>query len=100
MALGILRGRLPLTLLVALTLPPLQGVAQEPPAAEVDAAHLREWLVAGRQLTLVDSRSEAEYVAGHIPGAISIPEEEMRRDAWRLPSDKTAAVVFYCRGPG
>jgi rhodanese-related sulfurtransferase len=86
--------------LLTLLLAPLLGAAQEPPAAEVDAAHLREWLATGRKLTLVDSRSEAEYEAGHIPGAISIPEEEMKDDAWRLPADKTAPVVFYCRGPG
>ncbi len=89
-----------LALIATFLLAPALGGAQEPPAAEVDAAQLKSWLTSGRKLTVVDSRSEAEYQAAHIPGAISIPEEQMREEAWRLPADKTAPIVFYCRGPG
>jgi rhodanese-related sulfurtransferase len=43
---------------------------------------------------LADSRTAADYKAGHIPGAISLPVDE----TWdgRLPKDRTALVVFYC----
>ena len=90
------------TILAALLLTPAIALAQpaQPPAAEADAGQLEGWLRAGKKLTLVDSRTDQEYLAGHIPGAIAIPAERTREEAWRLPSDKTVPVVFYCRGPG
>lgn len=87
-------------LLAALLLAPLLATAQEPPAAEADAAQLKGWLEAGKKLTLVDARSEQEYLGGHIPGALAIPAEATREEGWRLPSDKTVPVVYYCRSPG
>ena len=42
-------------------------------------------------------RPEAEYAAGHIAGARSIPIAELRRHLRALPKD--AEVVAYCRGP-
>jgi len=87
-------------ILASLLVAPVLAGAQEPPAAEVDAAQLREWLAGGRKLTLVDARSVQEYQAGHIPGALAIPAGETAEEAWRLPSDKTVPVVYYCRGPG
>jgi 3-mercaptopyruvate sulfurtransferase SseA len=83
-------------------LTPLLAFAQpaEPPAAEVDGTQLEAWLKAGRKLTLVDARTDGEYEAGHIPGALGIPAERTKEEGWRLPSDKTVPVVYYCRGPG
>lgn len=88
--------------LAAALLAPLLALAQpaEPPAAEVDAAQLEGWLKEGRKLTLVDARTQGECLAGHIPGALCIPAESTKQEAWRLPSDKTVPVVYYCRGPG
>jgi rhodanese-related sulfurtransferase/DNA-binding HxlR family transcriptional regulator len=48
-------------------------------------------------IVLVDVRPEAEYEAGHIEGAKSIPLEELERRLTELPPD--AEVVAYCRGP-
>jgi rhodanese-related sulfurtransferase len=87
-------------ILVAALLTPLAVGAQEPPAAEVDAVQLRGWLLAGKKLTVVDARPDAEYAAGHIPGALGIPAEKTAQEGWRLPTDKTVPVVYYCRGPG
>lgn len=49
------------------------------------------------ELTLLDVRPAEEYAAGHIPNAVSIPVEELRRQIARLPKDRE--VVAYCRGP-
>jgi rhodanese-related sulfurtransferase/DNA-binding transcriptional ArsR family regulator len=46
---------------------------------------------------LVDVRPAEEYVAGHIPGAISIPHDELEGRLRELPRDQE--VVAYCRGP-
>lgn len=49
------------------------------------------------EVVLVDVRPRAEYDAGHIEGARSIPLEELDRRLAELPPD--AEVVAYCRGP-
>lgn len=49
------------------------------------------------EVLLLDVRSEDEYVMGHIPGAISIPIEELEKHLTSLPVNKE--IVAYCRGP-
>lgn len=46
---------------------------------------------------LIDVRPREEYHAGHIPGALSVPLEELERRLRELPARKE--VVAYCRGP-
>jgi rhodanese-related sulfurtransferase/DNA-binding HxlR family transcriptional regulator len=53
-------------------------------------------LAEGRVVVL-DIRPEAEYAAGHIPGARSVPPESLSEVAAALP--RRADVVAYCRGP-
>ena len=48
------------------------------------------------QVLAVDVRPAEEYAAGHIPGAISIPLEELADRLAELPAD--VDVVAYCRG--
>jgi len=43
---------------------------------------------------LIDTRSSEEYAAGHINGAINMPEDE-EFDPEMLPEDKTEKLVFY-----
>jgi rhodanese-related sulfurtransferase len=44
-----------------------------------------------------DVRPAAEYLAGHVPGAVSVPPDEVRRRLREVPAE--AEVVAYCRGP-
>jgi rhodanese-related sulfurtransferase/DNA-binding transcriptional ArsR family regulator len=46
---------------------------------------------------VLDVRPAAEYRAGHIDGAISIPTTELEHRLEELPSGKE--IVAYCRGP-
>jgi rhodanese-related sulfurtransferase/DNA-binding transcriptional ArsR family regulator len=62
----------------------------------VDRAELAKRLERG-QVTVLDVRPAAEYAAGHITGARSLPIEELRRHLRVLPKD--IDVVAYCRGP-
>ena len=48
-------------------------------------------------VVLIDVRPEEEYAAAHIPGAVSMPTEQLEARLAELPSDKE--VVAYCRGP-
>ena len=66
---------------------------------EVDAIGRDELIARLRkgEVVLVDVRPAEEYDAGHIPGARSIPIEELSRRLAELPADHE--VVAYCRGP-
>jgi rhodanese-related sulfurtransferase/DNA-binding MarR family transcriptional regulator len=47
-------------------------------------------------VVVLDVRPAEEYAAGHIPGAISIPVDELAERITELPDE--AEVVAYCRG--
>lgn len=60
----------------------------------------RETLRAGVErgdVTLLDVRSEEEYQAGHLPGAINAPLDRLDQVLDLLPGDRE--IVAYCRGP-
>jgi DNA-binding transcriptional ArsR family regulator len=47
-------------------------------------------------VTLIDVRPSEEYAAGHIPGALSLPLDELADRLASLAADTT--IVAYCRG--
>ncbi len=49
------------------------------------------------QAVLIDTRPPEEYNSGHLPGAISVPADELEKRIDDLPQDKR--LVAYCRGP-
>lgn len=64
----------------------------EPVAAGELLERARKGLV-----TVLDVRPAAEFAAGHVPGAVNIPIDELERRLSELPRRKE--VVAYCRGP-
>ena len=62
----------------------------------IDRDDLRRRVVAG-EVIVVDVRPTLEYEAGHIPGARSIPLDELDARLGELPVDME--IVAYCRGP-
>ncbi len=48
-------------------------------------------------VTLLDVRPAEEYQAGHLPGAVSVPLDELERRIDELPAGDE--IVAYCRGP-
>jgi ArsR family transcriptional regulator len=60
----------------------------------------RERLVArvrSGEVTVLDVRPREEFVAGHLPGAVSVPLAELEQRLAELPPERE--VVAYCRGP-
>lgn len=49
------------------------------------------------EVTVIDVRPREEYVAGHIPGAISVPLADLPKRLRDLR--KRQDIVAYCRGP-
>ena len=61
----------------------------------VTRAELRQ-LAATGQVTILDVRPGEEYAAGHIPGALSVPLDDLAVRLVELPAD--GQIVAYCRG--
>lgn len=49
---------------------------------------------------IVDVRSPQEFQEGHIDGAISIPEYEIKKEAEKRLMDKNQNIVVYCSSGG
>lgn len=47
-------------------------------------------------VTVIDVRPREEFEAGHIPGALSVPIDQLKRGRVAVP--KSRDVVAYCRG--
>lgn len=62
---------------------------------EVSLEELNERMEKGEVL-LLDVRPKEEYENAHIPGAVSIPMEELKEKLDSLPANRD--VVAYCRG--
>jgi rhodanese-related sulfurtransferase len=67
---------------------------------EVNTEQVRR-IVADGSAILVDSRSRAEYAAGHIPGArvLNSPDAHVAELEHLVGGDKSRALVLYCDGP-
>jgi rhodanese-related sulfurtransferase len=63
----------------------------------ITRVELAERLRREPRLVVLDVRPAAEFLAGHVPGALSAPPAEVARTVERLPTDND--VVAYCRGP-
>ena len=46
---------------------------------------------------IIDARTQEEFDAGHIPGAIMIPEYEIADRAGKELPDKDQLILVYCR---
>jgi DNA-binding transcriptional ArsR family regulator len=64
--------------------------------AQIAADEVRTRLEAGN-IVLLDVRPTIEFDAGHLPGARSIPIDELSQRLDELPSN--TLIVTYCRGP-
>ena len=66
-------------------------------AAVISPADLVDRLNTDRAPVLLDVRSAEEFAAGHIPGAIHIPYDEIPSRLAELAEYRDAELVVYCR---
>lgn len=52
------------------------------------------------RFVLVDTLPKVSYVNRHLPGAISLPVEDVEASAEALLPDKDLEVIAYCSSPG
>ncbi|HEX2486110.1 MAG TPA: rhodanese-like domain-containing protein [Myxococcota bacterium] len=78
---------------------PILGRA-ESAAQSISGTELAAKLASGTAPVLLDVRSEAEYRAGHIAGALHVPHDAVATRADEIPAARNAPVVVTCeRGP-
>lgn len=70
--------------------------AQRKTRGIIDQESLTKLLKKGT-VELLDLRPQVEFDAGHLPGAISCPMDQLGDRIKSLPTGKT--LVLYCRGP-
>ena len=73
-------------------------ITEDAPGAPVTSpADLVERLNTDRAPVLLDVRSAEEFAAGHIPGAINIPYDEIPSRLAELAEFRDTELVVYCR---
>jgi rhodanese-related sulfurtransferase len=65
---------------------------------EADFREIKKRLDAGEKMILVDTREDAEWDRGHIPGAIHLGKGVIERDIEKAVPDPNAPIVLYCGG--
>jgi hydroxyacylglutathione hydrolase len=80
----------------------VRGYASPDPVQDEETKHIDQLDVRGvaalrgAGAILLDVREQSEWEAGHVPGAIHIPYENVRGRAGELPLDRR--IVTYCAG--
>lgn len=64
--------------------------------AAIGRDELAERLRVGN-VVILDVRPAAEYAAGHLPGAVNVPPDEIAERLRTVPAEHE--IVAYCRGP-
>ena len=63
----------------------------------IDQDRAADIMASGEEHIILDVRRPDEFAAGHIPGAVNIPNETIgSEDIAQLP-DKEAVILVYCR---
>ncbi len=72
-------------------------MAQKQGYKQISQAQAKEIMDTSSDFILLDVRTEKEFAAGHIKGAILIPDYEIRLRAEKELPDKAKTILVYCR---
>lgn len=64
---------------------------------QISAAEARSLMDSESDYVIIDARTQEEFDAGHIPGAVLIPEYEIAQRAENELPDKNQLILVYCR---
>lgn len=93
---GIRQTATVLWLLVATTLAAPPVLAEGPAPAITPDLLIERQLVQGPDLVVLDVRTPAEYAAGHVPGAVNVPHDQIEARLDELAALREKDVVVYC----
>ena len=72
-------------------------MAQKQGFKQISQAQAKEIMDTRADYILLDVRTEKEFAAGHIKGAILIPDYEIKLRAEKELPDKAKTILVYCR---
>ncbi|NLT58034.1 MAG: rhodanese-like domain-containing protein, partial [Clostridiales bacterium] len=75
----------------------LKGEASTATYQKITAEEAKSRIDSGDALVVLDVRTKAEYEAGHIPGAVLLPNEHISSQALEQLPDLEAEILVYCR---
>ena len=73
-----------------------RGAAEAGCPAQITPAELAGRVSTPAAPLILDVRSPREYAAGHVPGAINIPHNQLASRLGELGIDKSDELVVYC----
>jgi rhodanese-related sulfurtransferase len=73
----------------------LPALGEEP--GTITAAALASRLASGPAITVLDVRAPEEFAAGHVPGAINIPHDQVEQRLSELDKARDHDLAVYCR---
>ena len=73
------------------------GKGREAVYMNITAAEAKEIMDSEEGYIILDVRTQDEYSQGHIPGAVLIPDTEIRAKAEKVLTDKDQRILVYCR---
>lgn len=69
----------------------------DPKVGHISPAELEKRIQAGNAPIVLDVRTPAEYAAGHIPGAINIPHDQLASRLGELGPKRDEEIVVHCQ---
>ena len=72
-------------------------IRQEAVYVNITAQEAKQIMDAETGYIILDTRAQDEYDAGHIPGAILLPHDEVLEKAESILTDKDQLILVYCR---
>lgn len=76
---------------------PREGEKGEAVYMNITAQEAKQIIDSQTGYIILDTRTQAEYDEGHIPGAILIPHDEILQKAETVLLDKDQLILVYCR---
>ena len=73
------------------------GAAPTPEYRRITAEEAKERIDSGREVVILDVRTKEEFDAGHIPGALLLPNETIGTEKPEPLPDLSAEILIYCR---
>ena len=71
--------------------------SQDPGYEQITAEAAKELMDTETDYVIIDARTTEEFEEGHIPGAILLPDYDVREKAEELLTDKDQLILVYCR---
>jgi rhodanese-related sulfurtransferase len=82
---------------ILLSLLGCQSTKEENSYQHITADEAKALMDSEKGYIILDVRTEEEYAAGHIEGAVLIPDYEIQEKAEEILLDKSQLILVYCR---